>query len=145
VHEICNHLGHRSWSEKNYRLGLQHQPWSWRGYEKAPSLVNQKFGNVTRELAKLREKLSILHANNNPREEIRATRDLMNETLYREEMLWLQRFRIYLLREGDCNTKFFHYMAVWRARKNKIQKLEDDMGVIQTTPTEMQRMVVSYF
>jgi hypothetical protein len=36
-------------------------------------------------------------------------------------------------------------MAVWQARKNKIQKLEDDMGVIQTTPTEMQRMVVSYF
>jgi hypothetical protein len=34
---------------------------------------------------------------------------------------------------------------VWRARKNKIQKLRDDLGVIQTTPTDMQRMAVSYF
>jgi hypothetical protein len=49
------------------------------------------------------------------------------------------------LKEGDHNTKFFHQHAVWRARKNKISKLEDTNGVVQTVPTEMQRMAISYF
>lgn len=105
----------------------------------------EKFGNVTRELARLREQLQQLHANNAPREDIRAATDLMNEVLYREEMLWLQRSRIEWLKEGDRNTKFFHHRAVWRARKNKISKLRDENGVEQTVPTEMQRMAVSYF
>jgi hypothetical protein len=65
--------------------------------------------------------------------------------LYREEMLWLQRSRIDWLRDGDRNTKFFHHRAVWRARKNKILKLRDENGVVNTVPTDMQRMSVSYF
>jgi hypothetical protein len=69
----------------------------------------------------------------------------MNEVLYREEMLWLQRSRIEWLKEGDRNTKFFHHRAVWRARKNKIAKLKDENSIVQTVPTEMQRMAVSYF
>jgi hypothetical protein len=105
----------------------------------------RKFGNVTRELARLREKLSSLQASNAPREEIRVTMDLMNEILYREEMLWLQRSRIDWMREGDRNTKVFHQKAVWRARRNKILKLRDDMGVFKTVPSDMQRMSVSHF
>jgi len=104
-----------------------------------------KFGSVSRELARLRDKLETLHANDASREEIRTTTDLMNEMMYREEMLWLQRSRIDWLKEGDRNTKFFHHRAVWRARRNKIAKFKDDNGVIQTVPTEMQRMAVSYF
>jgi hypothetical protein len=69
----------------------------------------------------------------------------MNELLYKEEMLWMQRSRIDWLREGDRNTKFFHQKAVWRARKNKIAKLRDENGVIQDVPSEMERMACSYF
>jgi hypothetical protein len=105
----------------------------------------KRFGNVTREVTKLREKLSLLQTNNAPRDEIRAITYLMNEYLYKEEMLWLQCSRIDWLREGDRNTKFLHHKAVWRARKNKITKLKDDLGVVQTVPSDMQRMAVSYF
>ena len=69
----------------------------------------------------------------------------MNELLYKEEMLWLQRSRITWLKEGDRNTRFFHQKAVWRARKNKIRKLKDAEGVWQETPSDMERMASSYF
>jgi hypothetical protein len=69
----------------------------------------------------------------------------MNETMYREEMLWMQRSRIDWLREGDRNSRFFHQKAVWRARKNKIARLRDENGIINTVPSDMQRMTVSYF
>jgi hypothetical protein len=101
-----------------------------------------KFGNVTRKFARLREKLEQLHVNDAPREEIRANTDQMNGILYREEMICLQRSRIDWLKEGDHNTKLFHNRAIWRARKNKIAKLRDKNGVMQTVPTEMQRMAV---
>lgn len=69
----------------------------------------------------------------------------MNELLYKEEMIWLQRSRINWLKEGDRNTRFFHQKAVWRARKNKIKKLKDDEGVWKEVPCTMERMATSYF
>jgi hypothetical protein len=77
--------------------------------------------------------------------EVHATLDAMNELLYREDMLWLQRSRISWLKEGDRNTKFSHRKAVWRAKKNHIKSLKDSDSVIQETPSEMERMTTSYF
>jgi hypothetical protein len=105
----------------------------------------RKFGNVTRELQRLRVKLANMYKENAPIQDIRPTLDSMNELLYREEMLWLQRSRIAWLKEGDRNTKFFHRKVVWRARKNHIVALKDQDGVIQDTPTEMERLATSYF
>jgi hypothetical protein len=48
----------------------------------------EKFGNITWELVRLRERLLELHTNNAPSDEIRAVNDLMNEILYMEEMLY---------------------------------------------------------
>jgi hypothetical protein len=69
----------------------------------------------------------------------------MQELLYREEMLWLQRSRVTWLKEGDRNTKFFYQKAVWRARRNKIKKLKDNDGSWKDVPTDMERMDTSYF
>jgi hypothetical protein len=106
---------------------------------------NLKFGNVTRELARLRRKLEQLMRDNAPTQTIRETTDAMNELLYKEEMLWLQRSRISWLKEGDRNTKFFHRKAVWRARKNRIKSLVDADGVVKDSPSDMERMATSYF
>jgi hypothetical protein len=69
----------------------------------------------------------------------------MQELLYKEEMLWLQRSRISWLKEGDRNTRFFHQKAVWRAWQNKIKKLKDDDGVWKDVPIDMEWMATSYF
>ena len=79
------------------------------------------FGSVTTELEELRVKLEGAKSNPSCRpSDMRQITDRMDELLYREEMMWLQRFRIAWLREGDQNTSYFHRQAVWRARKNKI-------------------------
>ncbi len=69
----------------------------------------------------------------------------MNELLYREEMIWLQRSRIAWLKEGDRNTRFFHNKAVWRAKKNKITKLRDSDDTVHSTTKELERMATEYF
>jgi hypothetical protein len=66
-----------------------------------------KFGSIKLQLEKSRTLLEELQSMNADREEIRAVADQMNELLYREEMMWMQRSRIDWLREGDCNTDFF--------------------------------------
>jgi hypothetical protein len=79
-------------------------------------------GMVTQELDALRMELE--EVKDDPlcsKTEVRRISDRMDELLYREEMLWLQRSRIAWLKEGDQNTSYFHKQAVWRAHKNKIK------------------------
>ena len=92
---------------------------------------HKKFGNVIKEINKSRSRLEELISMNADRKEIWEETDRMNELLYREQMLWMQRSRVAGLREGDRNTLFFHRKAVWRARKNRIKSLVDDTGVMR--------------
>jgi hypothetical protein len=105
----------------------------------------KKFGNITRELAKLRSQLEELMNMNADRQDIRRVTDKMNELLYQEEMWWLQRSRISWLKEGDRNTKYFQSKAVWRARKNKIRELIDDNGTTHSDMPTMSAMANDYF
>jgi hypothetical protein len=69
----------------------------------------------------------------------------LDEILYREEMMWLQRSCITWLREGNRNTKYFHHKAMWKAKKNRIKKLKrgDDSWCLDEE--EMQGMAANYF
>jgi hypothetical protein len=98
----------------------------------------RKFGNIRKELDKARGKLEVLYRDNGDPKEIRQLSNYMNELLYKEEMMWLQRSRVSWLKEGDRNTKYFHQRAVWRARKNNIKKLKDDAGVWYYAPSDME-------
>lgn len=83
----------------------------------------EHFGHVTHEIEKRREELADLQLRDADRAEIRQKMFQLDELLYREEMMWLQRSRITWLKEGERNTAYLHRRAVWRARRNYIEKL----------------------
>lgn len=105
------------------------------------------FGSVTQELKEIKakvEELSIadplLHD-----AEIRMLYARMDELLYREEMMWLQRSRVAWLKEGDRNTKFFHRQAAWRSKKNKITRLKAEDSRFVENKEEMEHMAREFF
>jgi hypothetical protein len=101
---------------------------------------------VTAQLNQLRSDLEMAKATNPAEQsEIRAIADHMDELLYREEMMWLQRSRISSLREGDHNTRFFHMKAKWRAKKNNVRKLKQSDDTWCNAPNEMKSMVMDFF
>lgn len=51
----------------------------------------KKFGSIVKRLEMSRVRLEELLANHADREEIRKVEDEMNELLYREELMWMQR------------------------------------------------------
>jgi hypothetical protein len=69
----------------------------------------------------------------------------MDELLYREEIMWMQRSRISWLREGDRNTKYFHPRASWRRRKNKVRCLKREDGSWTMDSNEMGNLATQYF
>ena len=83
----------------------------------------EHFGQVTQEIEKLREELADLQLRDADRAEICQKMFQLDELLYREEMMWLQPSRITWLKEGERNTAYLHRRAVWRSRRNFIQKL----------------------
>jgi hypothetical protein len=68
----------------------------------------------------------------------------MDEVLYREEMMWLQRSMISWLKEGDRNTKLFLRKAAGRAKKNRIKMLKQDDGMVTKDKGEMENMADTF-
>ncbi|XP_040245505.2 uncharacterized protein [Aegilops tauschii subsp. strangulata] len=106
---------------------------------------SRKFGNILKQLKEVRTELEELLSSGADSAKVRVVQDKLNELLYKEEMLWLQRSRINWLREGDRNTKFFHGKVVWRAKKNKITKLKDANGNWISSPAELESLATAYF
>lgn len=66
------------------------------------------FGSVTEELASIRKQIEEINLADpiSNEEALNRLMARMDELLYREELMWLQRSRINWLREDDWNTKY---------------------------------------
>ena len=48
----------------------------------------------------------------------------------REEIHWIQKARVKWVKEGDCNSKFFHKVANDRRNRKFIKVLENERGLV---------------
>jgi hypothetical protein len=106
-----------------------------------------KLGCCVKELKGIRESMEALSLQDliANQERITELRKRMDELLYREEMIWMQRSRVTWLKEGDHNTKFFHKKAAGRSKKNKIKCLKKEDGQITRDKGEMEAMATQFF
>ena len=64
------------------------------------------------------------------RKEQKELRAQLHRLLKQEELKWLQRYKDREIKDGDCNTKYYHDNANGRRRK-KFLSLHQDEGVIE--------------
>lgn len=105
-----------------------------------------EFGHVGRRISALRTTLQRLEMQPDQHsEEIRSVRKELNSWLDTEEVMWKQRSRNMDLVVGDRNTRFFHVKASNRNQKILIEGMEDNSGLWQVTPGEIEGIVTGYF
>jgi hypothetical protein len=66
-------------------------------------------------------------------ERYEEVRNKMGVLLAQEEAFWKQQSKVYWLKEGDTNSRFFHATASSKKRHNNIMVLKTDEGEIVTT------------
>ena len=69
----------------------------------------------------------------------------INGLLIKEEKMWKQRSRALWLQKGDQNTQFFHNKASHRYKRNKIEELKNEAGVVCTDEEEISKILIDYY
>ena len=54
----------------------------------------------------------------------------LEELIWREEIHWRQKGRVKWVKEGDCNSKFFHKVANGKQNRKYIKELENERGLV---------------
>ncbi|KAL9668937.1 hypothetical protein QQ045_006478 [Rhodiola kirilowii] len=106
------------------------------------------FGNVNRQLKNLKVELDRVRALPRTQDTLETETHIVqqiDEWLLREEQMWSQRSRVFWLRDGDNNTKYFHTKASSRRKANRIHQLYNSEGVICDDQAQIQSIACNYF
>ena len=90
------------------------------------------FGNIKGSLIRKRKLLAKAESkaiSGQGINQVKVLREEINKLLDLEECMWNQRAKTDWLRYGDQNSKYFHYQATERNKKNFISGLEDYHGI----------------
>jgi len=96
------------------------------------------FGHVGSEISKI--EATLRHTG-----DAGTRHEALREWRQKEELLWWQRARVDFLKYGDANTRWFHSRANMRRAKNRIAKLMDVNGELQTDANAVAHIAVDYF
>jgi hypothetical protein len=107
-----------------------------------------KHGNIPSEIRITQAKLQSLK-NDIPTQatisQIHKLEDKLDGLLQKEEQWWFQRAKTNWLQHGDKNSKFFHFKATQRERKNRINCITYAMGNNHTHNNNIQEVFQTYF
>jgi exonuclease III len=101
------------------------------------------FGNIPSEIKKAQSHLEELKNGIPSSDQIKQIKcfEAKLDTLYqKEEQWWSQRAKTNWLQHGDKNSKFFHFKASQRHRRNKINYINDRQGIKQTNNKDIQEV-----
>ena len=73
------------------------------------------------------------------------TKKELEELLLREEVHWRQKARVKWVREGDCNSKFFHKVVNGRQNRKFIKILENDRGLVLDNIDSISEEILHFF
>lgn len=65
--------------------------------------------------------------------------------LCREEIFWRQKAHVKWAKDGDANTKFFHMSVKDRHRRQRINSIRNDEGVLLDSQPQIQNEAVRFF
>lgn len=68
-----------------------------------------------------------------------------NKLLLQEDVYWRQKAKMYWLKDGDMNTKFFHQSATSKKKFKEIVKLRREDGSSVSDQHELGEIAKSYF
>ena len=63
----------------------------------------------------------------------------------REEIHWRQKVRVKWVKEGDCNSKFFHKVANGKRNRKFIKVLENERGLVLDNSESIKEKILRYF
>ncbi|KAJ9678120.1 hypothetical protein PVL29_022881 [Vitis rotundifolia] len=69
----------------------------------------------------------------------------LEELILREEIHWRQKARVKWVKEGDCNSKFFHKVANGRRNRKFIKELENESGLMLNNSENIKEEILRYF
>ena len=69
----------------------------------------------------------------------------LEELIFKEEVHWRQKVRVKWVKEGDCNSKFFHKVANGRRNRKFIKELENENGQMMNNSESIKEEILRYF
>ncbi|KAJ9678294.1 hypothetical protein PVL29_020454 [Vitis rotundifolia] len=69
----------------------------------------------------------------------------LEELILREEIHWRQKARMKWVKEGDCNSRFFHKVANGRRNRKFIKELENERGLMLNNSESIKEEILLYF
>jgi hypothetical protein len=102
-----------------------------------------KYGSIPKEIKTIQTTLQDLKSQTPTRDLINRIQNLeakLDGLLLKEEQWWAQRAKTSWLKHGDKNSKFFHFKASQRHRKNKINFIQNPEGIVNTHNKDIQEV-----
>ncbi|RVW38475.1 Transposon TX1 uncharacterized 149 kDa protein [Vitis vinifera] len=69
----------------------------------------------------------------------------LEELILREEIHWRQKAKMKWVKEGDCNSKFYHKVANGKRNRKYIKELENERGLVLKNAESITKEILHYF